>query len=436
MTEPFAPERKKAIWGWCLYDWANSAFTTLVVTFIYSAYFSQAFAPNEQVGTELWSRGITVSAIAIALLSPLLGGMADRAGRRKAWLLVSSLICILGTFALAFVRPDGDHAALFALTVFVIANVAFELGGVFYNAFLPALAPPDRVGRISGYGWALGYGGGLVALAIALVGFVGLPGMDPLLPLSQEATFHVRATNLLVAGWFLVFSIPLVLWVPEPPAAPSGPGGIGGAFSEFAKTLKHMGRFKEIVKLLVARLVYNDGLVTIFTFGGIYAAGTFGMDFGEIIIFGIVLNLTAGLGAWGFGFIDDKLGGRKTILITLVALSAAATLGVFAPNKTWFWVAGIFIGIFAGPNQAASRSLMARFVPEKHQSEFFGFFAFSGKATAFLGPLLLGRLSGAYGQRVGVSVVVAFFVVGAVLMLRVSEPKGIAEAERAEAALG
>ncbi len=431
MTEAALSPQKKAIWGWCAFDWANSAFTTLVVTFIYSAYFSQAFAPDEQVGTELWSRGVTVSAISVALLSPVLGAMADRAGKRRAWLLLSSGICIVGTVALAFVRPGAEHSAFLALTVFVIANVAFEVANVFYNAFLPALAPPDRVGRISGYGWALGYAGGLVCLAVALLGFVGLPGSEPLLPLGQEDGFHVRATNLLVAGWFLLFSIPLFLWVPEPPAL-AGSSGVMDAFRELGQTLRHLRRFKEIVKLLAARLVYNDGLVTIFTFGGIYAAGTFGMDFGEIIIFGIVLNLTAGLGAWGFGFVDDRLGGKVTILITLVALALAATLGVLAPDKTWFWVAGILIGIFAGPNQSASRSLMARFVPEKHQSEFFGFFAFSGKATAFLGPLLLGRLSGAYGQRVGVSVVVVFFVIGALVLLTVSEPQGIREAEASQ----
>jgi UMF1 family MFS transporter len=175
--------------------------------------------------------------------------------------------------------------------------------------------------------------------------------------------------------------------------------------------------------------VYNDGLVTVFAFGGIYAAGTFGMSLAQVITFGIAINVASGLGALAFGYVDDKIGGKRTILVTLAALTAATGLAVWAPTAGWFWVAGMLIGVFVGPNQSASRSLMGRFVPERHQAEFFGFFAFSGKITAFAGPLLLGAVTSAAGsQRAGVATVVAFFVVGAVLLAGVSEPRGIAEA--------
>ncbi len=421
--------------AWCMYDWANSAFSTLVITFIYSAYFAGSFAPDEATGTLLWSRGIVISSILIAILSPIFGTMADKGGARRQFLTIATLICVVATAALAFVHPGQSNAVFWALTIFVIANVAFEIAIVFYNAFLPDLVPTSRMGRVSGTAWGLGYLGGLVCLVLALLGLVGLPGvMDPWINFGGDSDFNIRATNLLVAGWFLLFSIPTLLWVKDrnPGKARISLSGVG---RELVSTVRHLREYRETVKFLGARLIYNDGLVTVFGFGSIYAMGTFGMTFGEVIILGIVLNVAAGLGAWLFGFVDDRVGGRKTILITLVALSAATIIAVWAPNKTWFWVAGIGIGLFVGPNQSASRSLMGRFVPTRHSGEFFGFFAFSGKATAFMGPWLLGELSGAFGnQRIGVGSTLLFFIVGAAIMLTVNEKAGIAAADATDAA--
>jgi len=420
---------RRTIAAWCLYDWANSAFTTLVVTFIYSTYFVQAFVDDVGRGTALWSRGIVISSILIALLSPLLGAAADRGGARRKFLIISTLVCVAASTVLAFVTPDQSNAVLKALTLFVIGNVAFEVGMVFYNAFLPAIVSPERIGRVSGNGWGLGYAGGLVCLVLALLFFVGLPGLDPLLPLSTEQGFNVRATNLLVAGWFLLFSIPIFLCVRDP-AKEVGGITIGQAFTDLKDTVHKIRHYRQIVRFLLARLVFNDGLVTVFAFAGIYASGTFGFSQSDIIVLGIVINVAAGLGAWVFGIMDDRRGAKLTIMVSLGALSVATLIAVFGPTRIWFWVAGIGIGIFAGPNQSASRSLMGRFVPERHQSEFFGFFAFSGKATAFLGPLLLGILSQAFGQRIGVSVVVLFFLVGGALLWTVDEKEGIEAARR------
>ena len=420
---------RNTIAAWCTYDWANSAFTTLVVTFIYSTYFVQAFADDAGAGTALWSRGIVISSVLIAVLSPLLGAAADRGGARHRFLIISTLVCVAATAALAFVTPDQSTAVLTALTLFVIANVAFEVAMVFYNAFLPVVASSERIGRVSGYGWGLGYAGGLACLVVALLAFVGSPGSAPLLALSTEQAFNVRATNLLVAGWLLLFSLPIFLWVRDP-AGRVGGSTIGQAFADLKDTAHKIRQYRQIVRFLLARLVFNDGLVTVFAFAGIYASGTFGFSQADIIVFGIVINVAAGLGAWGFGIMDDRRGGKPTIMASLAALSVATLIAVFAPGRSWLWVAGIGIGIFAGPNQSASRSLMGRFVPERHQAEFFGFFAFSGKATAFLGPLLLGVLSEAYSQRVGVSVVVLFFLAGAALLWTVDEKEGIEAAKR------
>jgi UMF1 family MFS transporter len=420
------PDQPRTIWAWAFFDWANSAFTTLVVTFIYATYFTKAMAPDEVTGTAWWSRGVALSAILIAVLSPILGAAADRGGTRKRWLGFTTATCIAATAALALVPPGGTRQAMLALGLFVIANVAFELGGVFYNAFLPVIASPVRIGRVSGYGWGLGYVGGMVCMAIALVGFV-----QPTVPwfgLTTEAGWNVRATNLLVAVWFLVFSIPLFATIAERPVA-GARFEVTGAFRELKRTIADVRRYREIVKFLVARLLYNDGLVTIFAFGGIYAAGTFDMTLSEVIMFGVVLNVASGLGALLFGFIDDRIGGKRTIQVTLVALALATALAVWAPNRTWFWVAGVMIGVFIGPNQSASRSLMGRLVPERHQAEFFGFFAFSGKATSFLGPLLLGVAADLFqSQRAGVATVLLFFAVGGALLAAVDEPAGLAQA--------
>jgi UMF1 family MFS transporter len=384
-------------------------------------------APDEVTGTVWWSRAVAVSGLLTALVAPILGAAADKAGAHKRFLATTTTVCVAMTALLAFVPPSLPNAAIIALLLYVIADLAFEVGYVFYNSFLPAIASPARIGRVSGYGWGLGYVGGLLCMGLALVGFVR-PDV-PWFGLSTDQGFNIRATNLLVAVWFAVFSIPLFLFVPERRRGPMAID-VRGAFGDLREAFGAVSQYREIVRFLVARLVFNDGLVTVFAFGGIYAAGTFGMTLSEVIAFGVVLNLTSGFGAFAFGFVDDRIGGKKTIMITLVALSAATALAVWAPNRTWFWVAGILIGIFVGPNQSASRSLMGRFVPERQQAEFFGFFAFSGKVTSFAGPFLLGIVTTLFdSQRAGVATVLLFFLVGGILMATVDEERGIRAAQ-------
>lgn len=419
---------QRSIVSWCLYDFANSPFTTLVVTFIYSTYFTKAIAENEIIGTALWSKGVTISAILVAILSPIMGAVADKGGYRKSFLLLMTAIAVVGSASLYKFLPG---QIMQALLWFIIANFAFEMGMVFYNAFLPDIAPPGKIGRISGYGWSLGYVGGLIAMFIALIGFI-YPEV-PWFGFSKENGENIRATNLLVSVWFLIFSIPIFIWVKEDKSqiSKSEKNIIVASFRQLVNTFHEIKRFRQIVRLLLARLFYNDGLITIFAFGGIYAAGTFHFSFTEIMIFGIVLNVAAGAGAFVMGFWDDRIGGKKTIQISLYGLIIAAIIAVFSPNKIFFWIAGIIVGIFSGPNQAASRSLMGRFVPPDKENEFFGFFAFSGKATAFMGPFLLGTLTEFFNsQRVGISAVLIFFIVGALFLVKVDETEGKTLAKR------
>jgi UMF1 family MFS transporter len=418
--------RPRAVWSWVLYDFANSPFTTLVITFVYGTFFTQQMVDDPIYGTALWSRAMTVTALIVAFCSPLLGALADRGGYRKRFVMLATLICVASTAALYRVLPG---QVVTALTLVVIANVAYEFGTVFYNAFLPALGPPERMGRISGYGWGLGYAGGLAALVLALVSLV-----QPEVPwfgFTREQGEHIRATNLLVAAWFLLFSLPLFFFVHEDRSAVSPRGRVTrDAFLQLRRTFAQIRRYRQVLRFLLARLVYNDALVTIFAFGGIYAAETFGFTFVEVLTFGVVVNVTAGLGAIAMGSMHDKLGGKRTLILSLIGLIVATALSTVATSKAALWVAGSLLGIFVGPNQSSSRALMARFVPANASNEFFGFFAFSGKLTAFIGPLLLGILTQAAGsQRAGVAMLLVMFAIGLVLLLWVDEDEGIREAE-------
>jgi MFS transporter, UMF1 family len=390
----------------------------LIVTFIYATYFTKSIAPNEIDGTLLWSRGITISAILIALFSPIFGAMADKGPSRKKFLIAFTLLSIIATTFLYDVLPG---EVVKALSLFIIANFAFEMGMVFYNAYLPQIAPRHKIGRISGYGWALGYLGGLLCLLAALIWLVN-PEV-PAFGFTKEAGENIRAVNLLVALWFLAFSIPAFIWLKDGKKSAPTPlvDVMKLSFWELKNTIEHIGQYKQILTFLLARIFYNDGLITIFAFGGIYAAGTFGFDFTEIISFGIALNVAAGLGAFAFGFFDDLIGGKKTIQVSNLGLIVATLIAVFAPDKTVFWIAGILIGIFSGPNQASSRSLMARLTPKEKQNEFYGFYAFSGKATTFAGPFLFGLLTEIFqSQRAGVAVIVLFFMLGYFILSHVN----------------
>jgi len=413
-------EKRKEIWSWCFYDFGNSAFTTLVITFIYSTYFTKAIAENEIDGTFLWSQAIAITAVIVSLLSPILGAIADKGGYRKIFLALTTYISI-GATALLFFPIKGQ--ILFALILVVIANVNFELGGVFYNAYLPEIVSLKKIGRISGIGWGAGYLGGLLAMLVAMIGFVS-PDV-PWFGLNIDTGEHIRATNILVAAWFFIFTLPAILYLKEKKIESANRIGVVvlNSIQALKKTFQEIKIYKNTVRFLISRLIYNDGLVTIFAFGAVYASGTFGFTFDEIMIFGIVLNIAAGLGAFLMGYIDDVIGGKLTIQISLIGLMIAVLLAVFANSKLLFWVSGIIVGLFAGPNQSASRSLMGRLTPPDKINEFYGFFAFSGKLTSFLGPMLLGIFTKYFSsQRYGVAVVFIFFFVGFLLMRNVNEP--------------
>jgi MFS transporter, UMF1 family len=413
---------RRARFAWCFYDWANSAFPTVIATFVFAAYFTKGIAPDEITGTAFWGYAMSGSALAIAVAGPVLGAIADHAGRRKPWIAFFTALCVVATALLWFAKPEASFV-LYALILAALANFAFEMGMVFYNAMLPDLVPEEKIGRLSGWAWGLGYAGGLSCLIVGLLLFIQPD--PPLFGLDAQASEHVRVTTLLVAVWFGLFSLPFFAWTPDTPAsgltlAQSAKQGL----SALASTLRQVRRYKQIARFLLARMIYTDGLNTLFAFGGIYAAGTFGMTFQEIMIFAIGLNVTAGLGAASFAWIDDWLGSKRTILISVAALTVLGAAMLVIESKTFFWAYGLGLGIFVGPAQAASRSMMARMAPAALRTEMFGLFALSGKATAFLGPALLGVVTATMGsQRWGMATILVFFVIGGLLMLWVQEQK-------------
>jgi len=431
----------RTIFSWSIYDFANQPFTTITLTFIYSTFFVDFIALDAQSGSVMWGRVVSISSIFIALLSPIMGAIADSGGYRKIFLIFWTWVCIVFSYLLYY-PMQGD--IFYALLFFCIANIGFEMGGVFLNAYLPSIAPKEKIGRISGYGWSFGYIGGLIALCISFLLFIQPD--DPINPLTgalldRSSGEHIRIINILIAVWFAVFSIPTFLFVKSKEKTERISFSIiKNSFKSIKSTFMQIKAYKETFKFLIARLIYNDALITIFAFGGIYAKEVFNFTFNEIFLFGIILNVTAGLGAFLMGFLDDKLGGKRTIQLSNFGFIVACSLAVISPSinemltlkslgidgRLVFWFSGVLIGVFSGPNQSASRSLMGRLTPSDKKNEFFGFYAFSGKATAFLGPLLFSTIVSFTGSlRYGLSIVVVLFLFGIFLLSFVDEEKGI-----------
>jgi UMF1 family MFS transporter len=406
--------------AWCFYDWANSAFPTVITTFIFAAYFTQAVAATPVEGTILWSRALTVAGLIIAAGSPLLGAVADCWGPRKPWLLIFSGLSIALTGLLWFVKPESDFVML-ALIVYTTATVTYHFAIVFYDAMLPTITPPDALGRISGWGWAIGYAGGLVCLVVCL--WIMKDNGVAAFGLDAAQAEPVRATAIFVAIWFAAFSLPLFVFTPDRPAtglslAEASRQGL----RQLPRTLRLVRGNPTILRFLLAHMAYTDGLVTLFAFGGIYAAAEFGMKPEDILVFGIVLNVAAGAGAAAFAWIDDAIGSRRTIMLALAGLIVSGCGLVLTRDEWGFWALAVMLGIFVGPAQAAGRSMMARLSPPGIETEMFGLYALAGKATAFAGPFCLGvTVQWTGSQRAGLATVMVFLAVGLLLMVTVKE---------------
>lgn len=409
---------RPAIFSWCLYDWANSAFSTVIGTFIFSVYFAKGIFGDATGGSVVWGYAIGGAGLVVALLGPVVGAIADHSGRQKSWVAVATAVTVLATAALFFAEPDRQFVIL-TLALVAIATIAFEFSTVFYNATLHQVAPPDMLGRVSGWGWALGYFGGLGCLAVGLVALVQ-PDV-PWFGFAKEGAENIRATGPLVAIWFSLFALPFFLFVPgHAGKTVSTASAIRAGLRQLRDTVREIGFYRPIVLFLIASALYRDGLATLFALGGLYAAGVYGMNFEEIMLFAIALNISAGLGAFVFAWMDDRAGSKETVLAALAGLLVFGTAILFTNDWIWFTALAIGLGIFVGPAQAASRSLMARLSPDGMETEMFGLYALTGKSVAFLGPIFYAAATDAFdSQRAGLVTILAVWALGGLLLLGV-----------------
>ena len=405
---------RAAVVAWVLYDWAYGAFSTVVSTFVIAAYVTRAVASNPTGGAEAWGSAQAFTGFVIAVLAVPLGALADRTGRRRAMLGVATAIMVAATLGLWTVRPHAGDLAR-ALILVVIATVAFEVATIFYNAMLPGLAKPGRLGRLSMLAWAAGYGGGLCCLALCL----WLLSKAPPLPfgLDRAQLEDVRACAIIAGSWIAVFGWPVTVMGPDDGLALPWREAIRTGTAQMVAVWREVVREAGLRRFILARALYTDGLVTLFAFGGIYAGTRFGLDARSVLAFGIRLTVSAGLGTLAAAFVEDRLGAKTTALASVTALAALGAAVLLAPDRASFNMLAMALGLFVGPAQAASRSMMAHLAPSESRAAYFGLFALSGRVTAFLGPLLLSIVTRATGNlRDGMAVIVLLLVAGAVLL--------------------
>jgi UMF1 family MFS transporter len=401
--------RSPAIAAWLLWDAGAGAFNTIVSTFVIATYYVRAVAPDPTTGATRWAWMQSLAGLAIALLAVPWGALADR-GRRRALLGAGSAVVAVATLALWWVRPAPGFSAL-ALGLTGLATIAFELAFVAYNAMLPALASPARRGRLSMLGWGMGYVGGLLSMGLCLVLFI-LPH-PPRFGLDAASAEPVRACALLAGGWFLLLAWPAAIWGPNETAERQ-------PLAQAWRDAWHLGHLR---LFLLARVFTIDGLTTLFAFGGIYAAAAIGLDQQGVLLFGIALNLSAGLGALAASTLEDRIGAQATAIVATLALALFGAALLLVHDHAAFWALGLALGLFVGPAQAASRSLMAAMAPADKRAAWFGLFALSGRVTGFAGPAALGAVTAATGSlRLGMATIVAFLLMGAALLARLRLP--------------
>ena len=414
------PVRKSEIFGWCMYDVADSAFTTVIVTTLYALYYGTVVVGDVGKADALWGSAASISEFAVALIAPILGAIADFSGSRKKFLGVCAITIFFFTGALYFVGPG---MAMLGFTLYVIANVGFAGGGVFIDSFLPGISNESNVGRISGLKWAMGYASGLLCLVIVY------PLADSIVDNpSPEQLFRARLIPVVVAVYYGLAVIPTFIFLRDrsvPKPLPPGGHYVTVGFRQLLHTFGDVRRYRELFKLLLAFLVYNDGIVTVIYFAGRYAKETIGFTPSDITKMFVAMGVVAAAGAFSFGWIADRIGQKRTIFISLALWVAAVILAYFSHSKESFYVVATLAGIGMGSSQSVTRSLLALFTPKENAAEFFGFLGIAGKALAFLGPIIFGTISQTTGsQRPAILSIGAFFVVGAILLAFVSEKRG------------
>ena len=436
---------RKRIWGWWFFDWASQPYNTLLLTFIFAPFMKDLLGDGSTAQT-VWGFGIGLSGLVIALAAPFLGAIADRSGRRMPFIWMFSAMYVLGAAGLWWAEP-GNYSLILVMLSFAIGMIGMEFATTFTNAMLPDLAPKDRIGKVSGSGWAFGYLGGMVALIVMLVFLQANPdtgktlvGLVPALGLDVASREDTRIVGPLTAVWYALFMIPFFLWVREPRRAGrvTVAQAARAAWPELRSTLASLPKRPSLFAYLASSMFYRDALNGIYTFGGLYAAGVLNWSITQIALFGILGTITGATFAWLGGKADDRFGPKAVIAVNLVALTAITVAVVFVsrtsvfgvavgPESTLpdiaFYVLGGLIGAAGGALQSASRTMMVRQSEPEKITECFGLYALTGKATAFIAPLSIGIVTGMTGnQAIGITPIIMLFVLGLLLLGWVKTP--------------
>lgn len=420
-------QNRKQVWSWALYDWANSSFTTIILTFVYATYFVKAVAPDPTTGTAWWSYALAISGFGLAVLGPICGAMADHMGRLKRWTFVTMMLCLIGSGLMWFGAPfqaDTFGPVYLVLGALVIANIGFELSIVFNNALLTEVAPPSQLGRVSSLAWGIGYFGGLVSLIVVLFGLIGLGEIKPWIDLPKDHSEHVRACVIVVVLWYAIFSLPFYLFVKDRTTHALGfKEAVREGIVSLKKSLRDLMTDKVWRNFMIGSAIYRDGLTTLFSLGGVYAATRYGLETSDILIFGICINVTAGLGCVAASFLEDRVGSLKLTRLSLIILTLLGGVVLWAPDKETFFVAAIVLGLFVGPVQSASRTLVARLSSPEDVTERYGVYALTGRAVAFLGPLSFGLATDIFDSQVaGMATILLFWMIGFMMIRNLRDP--------------
>jgi len=413
--------------AWYLYDFGNSAYAAVILLAVYSAYFKSEVVGGAE-GSRLWGYAVGIAMLVVSVTSPILGAIADFSAAKKRFLLFYSSMAWLFTGLLFFVQ-HGD--IVLGMVFFILAEIGYRSGQVFYNSLLPEIAEPDEIGRVSGNAWAIGSAGGILALVIIL----------PMI-ITFEGTLVIRLAFIFTAVYFALAALPSFFWIKEkasPQSLPEGESLLTVGFNRIMETARSLGQFKDYVRFLIAFLIYNDGILMALNFAAIIGAVLFGMEQQQIIIFMILVQVTSVMGAYLGGVIGERIGYKQTLIGSLLLMMAAVIWMIFAQTITSFYFIGALAGFALTGVQSISRALVSMFAPEGKSAEFYGFFAVTGRTSSFIGPTVYGFLAAEaawwfeqrgtatllaeqYGQRIAIASITLFLAVGLVILLKVRNP--------------
>ena len=424
MSQP--TPKKRAVAAWSLWDWGSQAYSTIIVSFVFAPYLTEAVAeprPEGALSGATWLGIATaISGVGVFLLAPVMGQRADAGGQRKRSLATWTTLIVLSSAGLFFVRDDYSYFWL-GLVLLGAGSMFMEFAGVSYNAMLHQVSTPATIGRISGIGWGAGYLGGIIVLLLSFVLFIA-PDVG-LFGVTEADGLKYRVLAFVVALWFAAFALPVFFAVPEIPPTPGLPRvGFFAAYRVLFGEIRLLWRTnRHSVWYLLASALYRDGLAAIFSFGAVLAVSVYGLTQSEVILFGVVANVIAAVGAFSAGMVEDRIGPKPIILVSLAALVTACVVLLFAEGKTMFWIFGLALTLWVGPAQASSRSYLARLAPIGREGQMFGLYATTGRAVSWMAPALFAAFAGGLGSdRMGIVGIALVLVAGLVALSRVNPP--------------